>query len=149
MKTKTKNKGGFSLVELMVVIAIIAILAAIAIPIYLNYKERSAIIDSIAKIGIIRTQISEHLNSGDNIADITFSGIPTGISVINGSNSSGTIEIDLSETSPNIFSSANDTIRIVATTSDDNTVIQWSCSYNSNASDLTTSNVPSTCPNTF
>ena len=149
MKTKTKNKRGFSLVELIVVIAIIAILAAIAMPLYSNYKERTAIIDSIAKIGNIKTQISEHLNSGDNIDDITFSDIPTGITVINGSTSGGTIEINLSETSPNIFSNSDDTIRIIASTSSNNTIIEWMCSYNSNASDLTTNNVPSTCPSTF
>ncbi|MED7787699.1 prepilin-type N-terminal cleavage/methylation domain-containing protein [Francisella sp. 19X1-34] len=145
---KTKSKGGFSLVELMVVITIIAILAAIAIPLYSNYKERAAIIDSISIIGNVKTQISEYLNEGDNISNITFANIPTGISVINGSTSGGTIEINLSQTSPDVFSSANDTIRFIGSVNG-NTTIEWSCAYNSNASDLTTSNVPSTCPNTF
>ncbi|WP_150466890.1 prepilin-type N-terminal cleavage/methylation domain-containing protein [Francisella sp. SYW-9] len=145
---KIKANQGFSLVELMVVIAIIAILAAIAIPIYSNYRERAAIIDSISMIGDIKTQISEHLNTGDNISDITFTDLPTGISIINGSTSGATIEINLSETSPNIFDNVNDAIRLVGSTNN-NTIIQWSCSYNNNASDLTTTNVPSSCANTF
>jgi type IV pilus assembly protein PilE len=52
--------AGFTLIELMMVVAVIAILAAIAVPTYSSYVMRSKIIDATSKLGDLRTQMEKY-----------------------------------------------------------------------------------------
>ena len=60
-----KMQQGFTLIELMIVVAIIAILAAIAIPQYQNYVNRSAVSRAVGEAGAYKTAIEDCLASGD------------------------------------------------------------------------------------
>ncbi len=62
-KTIKENKG-FTLIELMIVVAIIAILAAIAIPNYLNYRYKARSSEAKSNIGAIST--SEESYAAEN-----------------------------------------------------------------------------------
>jgi type IV pilus assembly protein PilA len=55
---------GFTLIELMIVVAIIGILAAIAIPAYTDYTVRSKVSEGINLAGAAETTIAEGFQSG-------------------------------------------------------------------------------------
>ena len=86
-----KMKKGFTLIELMIVIAILGILMAIAIPAYQDYTVRAKVSEGMnlagaAKLAVVETYSSTGAFPADNAA----AGLPAAASII-GNNVSGVL----------------------------------------------------------
>jgi len=55
---KRKKQSGFTLIELMIVIAIVGILAAVAMPMYSDYTQRARFAEVIASVSPVKMAVT-------------------------------------------------------------------------------------------
>ena len=78
-----KKQQGFTLIELMIVVAIIGILAAIAIPAYKDYTIRAQVSEGLSLASGAKAAVSEfYMDSGVFPVDNTEAGISTAAQIV-------------------------------------------------------------------
>ncbi len=121
---------GFTLIELMIVVAIIGILASFALPAYQEYLARAQVGEAVTLTGAGKTPMSEYFSdrgvwplAASDVMGNTSGKFVSEISIVagNGLSSAMTLEARMKETGVNI-QIAGKTIRLVTTTG-----AAWDC----------------------
>ena len=74
-----KLQQGFTLIELMIVVAIIGILAAIAVPAYQDYTIRARVSEGASLSGAVKTQVDVLNSEGITLSNMSTAAAPAGL----------------------------------------------------------------------
>jgi len=144
---------GFTLIELMIVVAIIGILAAIAIPAYQDYTIRSQVTEGLNLAGAVKAAVAEtYAQTGAWPADNKAAGIvdaagnattPSGKYVKSIDVKNGTIQITYgNQANKNIADPGKEILALRPRLSKNDDVV-WLCGDNAGPADLTDPSTPS------
>ena len=142
-----KVQQGFTLIELMIVVAIIGILAAVAIPAYQDYLNRSKMTEVLAAVSACKTSVSEYAAATNTLpTNITQSGCSntgtkymSAMDVLAGGVIQATVQNIADQTGDLVTMTPNkDTAGSAA--GDGDPIVAWKCAYNGNPK-----YVPATC----
>ena len=147
---KQARQQGFTLIELMIVIAIVGILSAVALPAYQDYTVRAKLAEVLAVAGSAKTSYSEYFAAtGSKPSSAAEAGISESSQLISGITAGATgfvITMAAADATGAIADTdiATKTFTFTAVYDDDDTrILSWSCS--TNVASTAWGKIPSNC----
>lgn len=151
MQQRGARQGGFTLIELMIVIAIIGILAAIALPAYQDYTVRAKMAEPLAALSEAKTSITEYFaargvlpDDGGEAGLNAFPNKEVVKSVLYDSSGDGMLTAIVQ---PNVVPSGETTFVLSGTVNRTDRTIRWTCKQGGGDA-IPGKYLPSTCRGT-
>ena len=138
---------GFTLIELMIVVAIIGILAAVALPAYRDYSVRAKVSELVLAASSAKTSVAEYVNTNGVMPSTASVAIESQLSkyvssvnYVGSTASEGYIEVIATTVESAI---AGDELRLQGVAS--NGQVVWTCNTTGSASPIEPKYLPSSC----
>ncbi|MFT5482410.1 MAG: type IV pilus assembly protein PilA [Halieaceae bacterium] len=138
---------GFTLIELMIVIAIVGILAAVALPAYQDYTVRAKTSEAMALLGEAKTTIAEYyISNGELPSTVAKAGLRTNIETDNVNSvtwsSLGIITVEVNDIGGSTGAATTNSVSFSLTSTSSGTP-QWKCIQGTNG--METKYLPANC----